>query len=191
MALTLTSNLLRYLAYIIAILKLAHIRVRDSVWATIIAINTSVTAAVVNYARTNNTAGEGLFRITSKRDVRFITVPQRDQDVERLVAQHAWRTAIKHKWRAVPYQVCDINILDATAANMALEWSTKSCPPISMVVMISDSTATIVAFAKEMSSKPPMIAQYHRQAGLQLAAGLTVVLLHVRSTLNPADDSTR
>lgn len=80
--LTLTPNLLRELVDIFSILQLAFIRVRDSVWTTIIAFDTSVTAEVVKYARTNNTAAEGLLRIAIKREVSSNKAPWRNQDVE-------------------------------------------------------------------------------------------------------------
>lgn len=74
---------------------------------------------------------------------------------------------------------------------MVLEPSKKSCPPNSLVVIIGDSTTTKAAFTEGRSSETLMMARCRRQATLQLAAGLTPVLLHVRSALNPAYDGTK
>lgn len=142
MTLTLTPNVLRILADIVAILQSAHIRVRAGIWDTVIAFDAFVTYAVVKYAQKNNAESKGLLRIAIKAELNCTTASQRDEDVERFVAQHTWRKAINHKWTAGPYQERDINIRKAAAANMSLEWSTKSYPPNSVVAMISDSTAT-------------------------------------------------
>lgn len=125
-----------------------------------------------------------------KREVTSTMEQQREQDAKRFVSHHTWRTPIKHKLRAYLYQARDIKIPEATAAKIALEWSTESCPSNPLVVMTSDSTTSICAFAKGRSSKPPMMTWCRRQAVLKHATCLTDVLIHVRSALNPADDVT-
>lgn len=74
---------------------------------------------------------------------------------------------------------------------MSLEWSTKACPPNSIFVMISESTADMGAFAIGRLSKAPMMLWCTRQTALQLADGLTAVMIHFHSALKLAGDRTK
>lgn len=74
---------------------------------------------------------------------------------------------------------------------MALDWATYASPMAGWIIMLTDSTATIRAFAKDRSSEQDMMRRCRRQTALQTATDTTDIPLHLRTDVNPADYVTR
>lgn len=80
-----------------------------------------MTARVFNYAVADPTAAKLLLQITARGEVSGDTAPKRDSAIVHTITWISWHTDIQHRWRAGTYASREINFLEVTAANMALE----------------------------------------------------------------------
>ena len=90
------------------------------------------------------------------------------------------------------YDLSHINVLEMKTLEMAVHWLARHpIKPGTRAVIFSDSMVCVCALAKGRSSSPYLAKPLKRLSSILLSVGLKLIVPHLRSELNPADEPSR
>lgn len=158
---------------------------------SLIAFDASRTAAAVVYAELDEDEATTIWEIGAKRKAQKNPTPVSDEQLEAIIDRKNWKLSVHHAWAYSPEDFPHINVLEANAANMAMDWASKNFINKTQVVILTDSGDVIGAYNK---GRPPLqwlLQKIRRYQATSLLTGIRPILIHVRTKHNPADPPSR
>lgn len=190
--LTLPNSVRKELWQMSRLILLSEVNLNRPIWSTVIAFDASQHSGAVVYTRTDlSTLHDLSSGALGSSSVHVDGIPSRvgthSGFISDFVQGSNWIVAFTHVWRRKEH----INALETFTAVMALEWASSFPLRHHRVFLLSDSAVCIGALSKGRSSSPLMCLPCRRFAATALAHDIRPHLIHVPTSINPADGPSR
>lgn len=175
---------------IISLLPLAQVIYSLPHSKLVVAFDASNIAAAVVYTYMSDNDALTLWQHGVRRKATKEMTPKNDPLLESLIQRHNWKIAVHHPWR-FEGKLPHINIREAIAANLAIDWVSRKQKEPERFIALTDSGVVLGAYSKGRSSIIWMLEKIRRYQSICLATGSRATFMHVRTEFNPADPPSR